>query len=151
MQNFHTFWLHGITYANAVQLPTGTARGSFIDARDIAAVAASLLQRSDLDGQAFDLTGDEALTHDEVATLLSQELGRTIRYDDIAPEAMRGGLVAAGLPAAYAESLLVILHYFKLGYAARTTDAVARITGTAPRRFEAYVSDYRDAFLLAAV
>jgi uncharacterized protein YbjT (DUF2867 family) len=37
MQNFHTFWLHGITHANAVQLPTGTAKGSFIDARDIAA------------------------------------------------------------------------------------------------------------------
>lgn len=151
MQNFHTFWLHGITHANAVQLPTGTARGSFIDARDIAAVAASLLQRSDLDGQAFDLTGGEALTHDEVAAMLSHELGRPIRYDDIAPAVMRDGLLAAGLPAAYAESLLVILEYFKLGYAARITDAVARITGSAPRPFHAYVRDYRDAYALAAV
>lgn len=151
MQNFHTFWLQGIAHANAVQLPTGTAKGSFIDARDIAAVAASLLQRSDLDGQAFDLTGGEALDHDEVAALLTRELGRDIRYEDISPDAMRGGLLAAGLPPAYAENLLVILEYFKLGYAARITDAVAHITGKAPRTFEAYVRDYRDAYALTAV
>jgi len=151
MQNFHTFWLHGITHANAVQLPTGTAKGSFIDARDIAAVAAALLQQSELEGQAFDLTGGESLDHNEVATLLSRELGRVIGYEDIPPDAMRGGLLAAGLPPAYAENLLVILEYFKLGYAARITDAVARITGTAPRTFAAYVHDYRDAYALAAV
>jgi uncharacterized protein YbjT (DUF2867 family) len=151
MQNFHTYWLHGIIHANAVQLPTGNAKASFIDARDIAAVAASLLQRSDFDGQAFDLTGDEALDHHEVAAILSRELGRPIRYEDISPEAMRAGLLAAGLPAAYAESLLVILHFFKLGYATRVTDNVARITGTTPRRFVTYAADYRDAYALAAV
>lgn len=146
MQNFHTFWLHGIRTANAIQLPTGQAKGSFIDARDIAAVAAELLQRSDFDNRAFDLTGGEALDHDEVAAILSQALGRTIRYEEITPDVMRPGLLAAGLPADYAEFLLVILHYFKLGYSERITDAVPTITGRAPRRFADYAQDYRDAF-----
>lgn len=146
MQNFHTFWLHGIVTANAIQLPTGDAKGSFIDARDIAAVAASLLQRTDLDNQAFDLTGQEALDHRDVAALLSRTLGRTIRYDDITPDTMRGGLLAAGLPADYAEFLLTILHFFKLGYSERVTDAVERITGVKPRLFETYARDYRSAY-----
>jgi uncharacterized protein YbjT (DUF2867 family) len=146
MQNFNSFWIHGITHQSAIQLPTGNAKGSFIDARDIADVAASLLQRSDLDGQAFDLTGSDSLDHDEVAAILSEVAGRTIRYQDVTPDEMRSGLLAAGLPAAYTEFLLVILHFFKLGYSAHVTDAVERITGRSPRRFRAYAQDYRAAF-----
>ena len=147
MQNFHTYWRHGIVTDGAIRLPTGDAAGSFIDARDIAAVAAVLLTSSEHDGTAFDLTGDEALDHREVAAQLTAALGRPIRYEDIAPDAMRTQLLSAGLPADYAEFMLVILHYFKLGAAARITDAVERITGDAPRRFAAYARDYRDAFV----
>lgn len=147
MQNFHTFWLQGIREHEAILLPTGRARGSFIDARDIAAVAAALLSRSDFDNREFDLTGAEALDHDEVAAVLSRELGRTIRYEEITPDAMRGALLGAGLPADYTEFLLVILGYFKAGYAERTTDAVQAITGQVPRRLAAYVRHYRSAWL----
>lgn len=147
MQNFHTFWLQGIREHDAILLPTGRARGSFIDARDIAAVAAVLLTHGDFDNREFDLTGAEALDHDEVAAVLSRELGRTIRYEEITPAAMRGALLGAGLPADYAEFLLVILGYFKAGYAERTTDAVQAITGQAPRRLAAYVHDHRSAWL----
>ncbi|MDX2183885.1 MAG: SDR family oxidoreductase [Gemmatimonadaceae bacterium] len=146
MQNFNTFWIHGIRTANAIQLPTGTAKGSFIDARDIADVAAVLLTSSTHDNQAFDLTGGEAIDHATVAEHLTRALGRTIRYDDITPDVMRPGLLAAGLPADYTEFLLVILHYFKLGAAERVTDAVPTIAGHAPRTFAAYANDYRAAF-----
>lgn len=146
MQNFHTFWLHGIRTQGAIQLPTGTAKGSFIDARDIAAVAAALLTGDRFANRAFDLTGDEALDHAQVAALLSAELGRPLRYDDITPEVMRPGLLAAGLPEAYADFLLLILHYFKLGAAERITTAVQDITGHAPRRFAQYARDYREAY-----
>jgi uncharacterized protein YbjT (DUF2867 family) len=146
MQNFHTFWLHGIKTANAIQLPTGDAKGSFIDARDIAAVASVLLTTDRFDNRAFDLTGDEQLDHTQVAALLSAELGRTIRYEDITPETMRPGLLAAGLPAAYADFLLLILGYFKLGYSERITTAVQDITGKTPRRFADYAREYRAAY-----
>ena len=124
MQNFHTFWLRGILADNRIYLPVGQAKGSFIDARDIAAVAAELLIRSDFDGQAFDLTGGEALDHDQVAAILAAETGRPIRFQDIPPEAMLSALVSAGLPPAYAEFLVLILGYFKAGYSERITDAV---------------------------
>ena len=143
MQNFQTFWIQGILEHGQIILPTGSAKGSFIDARDIAAVAAVLLTTDTHAGHAFDLTGGEALDHAEVATLLSRATGRTITYVDVPSDAMRGPLLAAGLPADYVEFLLLILGFFKAGYSERTTDAVQRITGQAPRRFEAYAQEHR--------
>lgn len=146
MQNFHTFWLHGITTQNAILLPVGTAKTSFIDARDIAAVASSLLQRTDLENQAFDLTGAEPLDHDEVAVHLTRALGRPIRYQEVTPDDMRTILLGAGVPADYAEFLLMILSFLKLGYSARTTEHVQAITGQAPRTFAQCAADFRSAY-----
>lgn len=147
MQNFHTFWLQGIREQGKIFLPVGQAKGSFIDARDIAAVAAVLLTSPQWDNQDFDLTGAEALNHDEVATLLSRATDRAIAFEDVTPEAMRPKLLAAGLPPDYVEFLLLILGFFKAGYSERTTDAVQAITGQAPRRFEAYAQEYRHHWL----
>jgi uncharacterized protein YbjT (DUF2867 family) len=147
MQNFHTFWLHGILHQGQILLPTGRAKGSFIDARDIAAVAARLLTTRDAENRDFDLTGAQALDHDEVAAILSRATGRTITYQDIPPEAMRPGLLQAGLPPDYAEFLLLILSYFKAGSSERVTDAVQTLTGRAPRSLEQYAQDHRAAWL----
>jgi uncharacterized protein YbjT (DUF2867 family) len=143
MQNFNTFWLHGIQAVNKILLPVGQAKGSFIDARDIAAVAAELLTGNRFDNRDFDLTGPRALNHDEVAAVLARETGRPITFEDITPEAMRTMLLDAQLPRDYAEFMLVILGFFKAGYAERTTDAVQQVTGRAPRSIEQYAKDYR--------
>jgi len=146
MQNFHTFWLHGIRTQGQIMLPAGQAKGSFIDTRDVAAGAARLLQDDDFVDAAHDLTGAEALDHNEVAAILSRAVGRPIGYTDLAPEAMRQGLLGAGLPADYTEFLLTILAAFKAGHAAVLTDGVQRLTGRLPRRFEAYAQEHRGAW-----
>jgi uncharacterized protein YbjT (DUF2867 family) len=143
MQNFHTFWLHGIQTQGQIFLPVGDARGSFIDTRDVAAVAAKLLSTDDFVNAAHDLTGSESLDHNQVAAILSQATGRTIGYTDIPEDAMRQGLLGAGLPADYTEFLLVILGAFKAGFAERSTDTVQRITGKAPIRLAQYAQDFR--------
>lgn len=147
MQNFNTFWLQGIAQASKIMLPVGTAKGSFIDTRDIAAVAAELLSTQAFNNRDFDLTGARALDHDEVADILSKETGRKITFEDVPPDALRQGLLAAQLPPDYVEFLLVILSYFKMGYAERVTDAVRQITGQTPRSIEAYAKDYRNAWV----
>jgi uncharacterized protein YbjT (DUF2867 family) len=146
MQNFNSFWLHGIREQGVIALPVGASKTSFIDARDIAAVAAELLTRGDLDNRDFDLTGPAALSHDEVAAILARETGRAIRFQDITPEAMLAGLLDAGVPRDYAAFLVTILGFVKAGYAERTTDAVTAITGRAPGGFETYAQDYRSAW-----
>ena len=143
MQNFNTFWLQGIRSAGQIFLPVGAAKGSFIDARDIAAVAARLLTSDTFANRDFDLTGSLALDHNEVAAILTQASGKPIGFTDIPPDAMLTALKEAGLPQDYAEFLLVILGYFKAGYAERTTDHVQEITGQAPRTLAQYASDYK--------
>lgn len=143
MQNFHTFWLHGIRTQGQILLPVGNAKGSFIDTRDIAAVAAKLLSSDDFVNAAQDLTGSESLDHTQVAAILSKAAGRPIGYTDIPEDAMRQGLLGAGLPTDYAEFLLVILGAFKAGHSAGITDSVQRITGRAPIRLEQYAQDFK--------
>jgi uncharacterized protein YbjT (DUF2867 family) len=149
MQNFNTFWIQGILEHGKIFLPVAQAKGSFIDARDIAAVAAQLLSSSNLENQEFDLTGGVALDHDQVAKVLSVETGKSIAFEDIPPDALRSGLLQAGVPAPYAEFLLLILSYFKAGYSERTTDAVQTILGRAPGTLEQYVKDYRASWATA--
>ncbi len=143
MQNFHTFWLHGIQSQGQIFLPVGDAKGSFIDTRDVAAVAARLLSSADFVNAAYDLTGNQALDHAQVAVVLSEVAGRPIGYTDISEDAMRQGLLGAGLPTDYTEFLLVILGAFKAGYAAGITNHVQCITGKAPVTFEQYAQDFK--------
>jgi uncharacterized protein YbjT (DUF2867 family) len=149
MQNFNTFWIQGILEHGKIFLPVGTAKGSFIDARDIAAVAAQLLSSEALNNQEFDLTGGVALDHDQVAAVLAKETGKPIAFQDIEPEVLRAGLLQAGLPADYAGFLLLILGFFKAGYSERITDAVQTILGRAPGTLEQYAHDYRTAWAAA--
>lgn len=143
MQNFNSFWLQGIRTAGQIFLPVGAAKGSFIDARDIAVVAARLMTAEGFANRDFDLTGPRALDHAEVAAILTHTTGKPIGFTDITPDAMLQGLLGAGLPRDYAEFLVLILAYFKAGYAERITEAVQQITGRAPRTIEQYAEDYR--------
>lgn len=147
MQNFNSFWLQGILQDQKIYLPVAGGKGSFIDARDIAATAAKLLTTSQFDNQAFVLTGSEALNHDEVAVIMSEILKKKITFQDITPENMREGLLKAGLPKDYAEFLLMILSYFKLGYSSSVTDSVEKITGRKPIKFGQYVADYKSSWV----
>ncbi|HKO48618.1 MAG TPA: NAD(P)H-binding protein [Polyangiaceae bacterium] len=147
MQNFNGLWLSSILQQGKILLPVGKAKGSFIDARDIAATAAELLIRDDLNNRDFDLTGGQALDHDQVAAILSRETDRAIRFEEISPEAMLSALLVAKVPQNYAEFLRLILGFYKAGYSERTTPAVEQITGRPPGSFEQYAKDYRSAWL----
>jgi uncharacterized protein YbjT (DUF2867 family) len=146
MQNFNTLWIRGIVERGQILLPAGKGKGSFIDTRDIAAVAAELLSSETLSHRDFDLTGPRALDHDEIAEILSRETQRSIRFNDIAPEVMLAAWVGAHVQGDYAESLIKMFDDFKQGLAERTTNAVEVITGTAPRSFERYARDYCQAW-----
>jgi uncharacterized protein YbjT (DUF2867 family) len=140
MDNFHTFWRPGVS-AGTIALPAGEGRTSFVDARDIGATAAALLVSGRHDGTFNDLTGPEALGYAEAAAILSRATGRTIGYQAIDDEAFVAMMTGAGVPEAYARFLASIFHPVREGWTAKVTDAVARITGRAPRTLAAYAAD----------
>lgn len=147
MQNFNTFWVEGIKQHGKILLPVGTAKTSFIDAKDISDVVTKLLITDEFNNQAFDITGPEALNHDEVAALLTEATGRKIVYSEISPEDLRKAFFVAGMPEDYSNFLLTILGFLKEGYSAGVTDEVKRILGREPRTMKNYAKEYRSSWM----
>jgi uncharacterized protein YbjT (DUF2867 family) len=144
MDNFGTYWIEGIRRGE-IALPAGEGRTSFIDARDIALAAAGALTSAVGDGQAWNLSGPEALTYAEAAAILSEATGRPIAYratDDASFVAMMTG---AGMPADYAGFLAAILGAVRAGHAAEVTDAVERLAGRPPRDLRTFARDHASA------
>lgn len=139
--NFHSFWLAGIRQG-VIAVPAAEGRTGFIDVRDIAASAAAALLSPRFDGQAFNLTGPEALGYGDAAAILSAAAGRSIRYIPVDDGAFIATLTGAGLPAAYAAFLASIFHPVREGWTAAVTADVETLTGQAPRSLLAYASDH---------
>jgi uncharacterized protein YbjT (DUF2867 family) len=136
MQNFTTFW-RGMIEANGVmRLPADDAATSFIDADDIAAVAEAALVESGHADEAYTLTGSEAFTYYETASILSEAWGRTVQYEPVDDEEAHRILTAAGLDDDYAEMLIGLFQNVRAGHAAPVTQAVRTVTGHAPRSLE---------------
>ncbi len=146
LQNFNSFWIQGILEQNKILLPAGTAKVGFIDARDIAAVAAKLLISDEFSNKDFDITGPEAVDHKQVAAAISKVTGKSISYQEISPEALKSGLLAAGLPADYVDFLIMIFGFLKEGYSAAVNDNVKMITGQQPRNLETYAKDFKQSW-----
>lgn len=141
MQNFSTQWGDGIREQGKIMLPAGDARVSFIDSRDIAAVAAKLLTSDEHGNGAFDLTGPDAITHYEVAQALSSVTGREISYENVAPEAFKDVLLTKGVPQDYANFLVQILGALRAGFCAMVTDSVPKVLGRPAASFARFAAD----------
>lgn len=63
-----------------IYVPAGKGKTSFIDVRDIGTVTARILTENGHENKGYSLTGTEALDYYEVAEILSEELGETIKY-----------------------------------------------------------------------
>ena len=147
MQNLESAYLSDIRDHARIRLPAGQGRTSFIDTRDIADVAALALTRPDEHtGQAYTLTGGEALGWSAVASMLSAELGRPIVYQPIGLLAARGELKAQQLPKAYVNVQLLINVVARLGMAAKVTDELPTLLGRPPRLLSRYLHDNRAAW-----
>lgn len=141
MQNVMTFMSPTIRAESAFYSASGDARISHVDVRDIAAVAVHALTGAGHAGKAYSLTGPDALTYDEIATLLTQATGRTITHVDLPPNELHYGMVDMGMPDEIADRLLDLERYFRSGAAARVTDDIRTVTGRVPRTFANYASE----------
>jgi len=88
-----------------LRLPMADQRIASIDIVDIAAVAVRVLTGTGHENQTYPITGPQALTMAEVAAILSEAIGTTIRYVDVPPEAARRAQLDAGMPLYLADGL----------------------------------------------
>lgn len=134
MQNFSETFLKPID--GAIFVPTGDGTEAFIDAEDIASVAAATLADPQAHaGEAYSLTGPEALTVAEAAAIISQETASTIKHADLDRDAWIRGAIANGIPPEYGPVLRQLTETIASGRGSRPDGTVEKITGTLPRTF----------------
>ena len=145
MQNFSETFLKPID--GAIVVPTGNGAEAFIDAEDIAAVAATTLADPHAHaGKPYSLTGPEALTVAEAAAIISDEAGRTIKHVDIERDAWIAGAIANGVPPEYGAVLRQLTETVANGHGSRPNGIVEKITGTPPHTFRNFAHQNANAW-----
>lgn len=133
-QNLLTVFAADIRDRDQIVIPGGHGRTAFVDARDVAAVAArALLEPLGHKGRIWTPTGDESLTWHEVAAVLSGVLGRTIVYRRPSLAGyVRHARSVLGFDPVMTAMTTVIHGTARLGVAGHLTEDVRTVTGRAP-------------------
>ena len=150
MQNFVNFFGQIIKNQNAFFLPAGDGKVSFVDVRDIAAVAVKTLVANDNDnqhiGKAYGITGDELLTYKQAAEILSEEVGKKINYVNISDEEARKAMKGIGMEDWLIDGMMDLYNIIRDGHAAQITNTVEQIVGQKPISFSQFAKEYAEFF-----
>jgi uncharacterized protein YbjT (DUF2867 family) len=136
-----------IAKAGRFVAPIGEARVSAVDVRDIAAVAATVLTEHGHEGKTYTITGPAAVTHTDIASAITEAIGRPVAFGDVSPEAFAGALAAAGVPPWQVDGLLEDYAHYARGEAATVSPHVLEVTGVKPHDIRTFARDYARAFL----
>jgi uncharacterized protein YbjT (DUF2867 family) len=130
------FFLDDLVAHGRLAFPGGGEAVSWIDARDIAAVAARALLESGHEGRAYDLTGAEALTLPRTAELLAEAVSRPVEHVELSMDEALAG--SEGFDRRNAEGAF---DRIRLGLARDVTDAVEQVTGHPARSLRDFIGD----------
>ena len=132
-------------------VPSGGGSEAFVDAADIAAVAAeTLLNPGAHAGTRYALTGPQALTFDDVVAIIAAVSGRPLGHKDIDQEDWISGALAAGVPPDYAVMLRWLTGAIIAGHGSTPTDDIEKVTGRAPATFRQFAERNARAWMVAA-
>jgi uncharacterized protein YbjT (DUF2867 family) len=134
-------WAGQIHAGDVVRGPYPTSTTAPIHEHDIAAVAAHALLTDDLLGRRPVLTGPQSLTLAEMVTVIGDALGRSLRYQEVPPDAVKQAMVAQGFAAPFVTALLA-LQAAAVGKPAETTSEVDKILGRPARTFADWAADH---------
>ena len=148
MQNFLPSSWAGPDSDGKIRLPAGDGRVSFVDARDIAAVAVKALTESGHEGKAHEMTGGEALSHSDVADQLSMATGRSIVYQDVTPESYSEEKIAQGWPQESVNAILALFAEIRAGNESAVFNTIEAVLGREPTSLQKFAVDYASAFTL---
>lgn len=142
MQNVFHF-APGLRETGTIHYPFGDVRHAQIDVRDIGAAAAACLLREGEIRAAFHLTGAEAFTFEEMATILTEVTGCTIHYRALEPDEFARMIKDSGVPEWLIEHIIEMSQALKSGLGTTPTTDVRKITGRTPISFRHFAEDYK--------
>ena len=135
MQNFSETFLKPVD--GAIAVPTGDGAEAFVDAEDIAAVAAATLADPDAHAGAAVRTDRSRGAHGERGRRASSATSPASRSSTTTSTATNGSTarVAAGVPAEYGEMLRMLTETIASGHGSRPNNDVEKVTGAPPTSF----------------
>jgi uncharacterized protein YbjT (DUF2867 family) len=141
MQNLSTgFIADSIRDHGAIELSAGNGRVSFVDAADVAAVAATALTGDALDGDTVTLTGSEAFGFADVASRIADAAARPVDYRPADTARMLEILRAAHFSDAAAGVALELFDSIERAEREPVDSALADITGRPVARLDDFIA-----------
>jgi uncharacterized protein YbjT (DUF2867 family) len=134
-QNFSEGYLLDPVLSGEVALPAGDTPEPFVDADDIADIAALALSEDGHAGEVYEVTGPRLLTFAEAVEEISRATGRELTYVPIGVDDFAAGLAEAQVPSDIADLLRFLFVEVLDGRNANLTDGVQRALGREPRDF----------------
>ena len=145
MQNIPNFMGQTIKAQGAIYTSAPDAAIAHIDARDIGAASARVLTEGGHEGKAYELSGPEPVTYNQIAGILTRVLGREVRCVAISDEDLRKGAIGAGMPEAYADALVDLDRFYRTGKAGEVTPDLRQLLERDGTSFERFARDYEAA------
>jgi uncharacterized protein YbjT (DUF2867 family) len=146
MQNLMTYFAPSIRAQGAFYGAMGNARTSYVDVRDIAAVAAKALRSSEHDGKTYELNGPEALTCAEVAERISRHAEIAARYVDIPAAEQRKAMMDQGMPEWQVTALLELQEYYTGGRGGSLDGVLQGLLGRPPITIDRFLKEFASEF-----
>jgi uncharacterized protein YbjT (DUF2867 family) len=115
---------------------------SHVDAHDVAAVAALCLNQSGHENKAYDLTGSEAVSLQQVTEYFANALGQSLQFVQVTPETMKAARLANGEPEWYLDAEAQLFECWQNGAGSAITTTVPDLLQRLPNTFEAYAKAY---------
>jgi uncharacterized protein YbjT (DUF2867 family) len=122
--------------AGELPFPSGGATVAWIDARDIAAVAARGLLEERHAERIYELSGPQALTLAETAQVLSSALGRPVTHRELTIEE-----AVAGVDGFERQAFTTTFERLHAGVYSEVTDAVEQVTGCPARTLQTFMAE----------
>jgi uncharacterized protein YbjT (DUF2867 family) len=135
MQNFSEGFFLESVLAGKVALPVDDIPEPFVDADDIADVAAAALTEDGHVGKLYELTGPRLLTFAQAITEIGRASGRDLHFKSVSMEAFAQALTEQGNPADIVSFLGYLFSEVLDGRNAHLSDGVERALGRKPRDF----------------
>ena len=140
-QNAVAFFAPSVRAQGVFYGSMGTAQVSFLDVRDIAAVAATALTAGEHTGKIYELNGPEALSYAALADKISKHVGREVRYVEIPPEAQKKAMLEQGMPEWQAAALLELQEYYTSGRGGSVDGLLERLLQRPPITMDQFLRE----------